>query len=127
MGLTKLELRFPCEVPIKKPKKDRLIEDIITSFQNVGDSSAKVEDSYYETKRAMPEAVTWVLVVLTALGNIASIALAVREFLKKNSDIKELRIQTKSIDIVIKGNMSDEEILKIIAEGRKIIESEKSK
>jgi hypothetical protein len=46
--------------------------------------------------------------------------------LKKHPDIKELRIQTKSIDIGIRGNMSDEEILKIIAEGRKILESEKS-
>jgi hypothetical protein len=127
MKPTKLELRLPYGEPIKKAKKDRLIADIISSFEGVGDSSAKVEDSYYESKHAMPEVVTWVLIVLTALANIATIALAIREFLKKHPDIKELRIQTKSIDIAIRGNMSDEEILKVIEEGRKIVESEKSK
>lgn len=126
MKSTQLVLRFPYGESIKKTKKDRLIADIISSLESVGDSSAKVEDSYYESKHAMPEVVTWVLIVLTALADIATIALAIREFLKKNPDVKELRIQTKSIDIVIERNMSDEEILKIIAEGRKIVESEKS-
>ena len=126
MKPTKLELRLPYGEPIKKAKKDRLIADIISSFEGVGDSSAKVEDAYYESKHAMPEVVTWVLIVLTALANIATIALAIREFLKKHSDIKELRIKTKSIDITIKGNMSDEELLKVVAEGRKIVESEES-
>ena len=127
MKPTELELRFPYGEPIKKAKKDRLIADIISSFEGVGDSSAKVEDPYYESKHGMPEVVTWVLKILTASANIATIALAIREFLKKHPDIKELRIQTKSIDIAIRGNMSDEEILKVIEEGRKIVESEKSK
>jgi hypothetical protein len=91
----------------------------------VGDSSAKVADSYYESKHALPEVVTYVIVILTAIADIATIALAIREFLKKQSDIKDLRIKTKSIDITIKGNMSDEEIRKIVEEGRKIVESEK--
>ena len=127
MKPAELELRFPCEEPIKKAKKDRLIADIISSFESVGDSSAKVKDSYYVSERAMPEFVVWVLIVLTTLADIATITLAIREFLKKHPDIKELRIQTKSIDIAIRGNMSDEEIRKTIAEGRKMVESEKSK
>lgn len=124
---TKLELHFPYGEPIKREKKDRLVADIISSFQSVGDSSAKVEDSYYESKHAIAKAVTWVVVVLTTLADIATIAMAIREFLKKDSDITELRIKTKSIDIAIKGSMSNEEILKIIDEGRKIVEAEKSK
>jgi hypothetical protein len=110
----------------KKAEKEQIIADIISAFKSVGDSSAKVADSYYESKHAMPEVVTYVLIVLTAVADIATIALAIREFLKKHSDIKELRIKTKSIDITIKGNMSDEEIRKIVAEGRKIVESEES-
>jgi hypothetical protein len=42
MKPTKLELRLPYGEPIKKAKKDRLIADIISSFEGVGDSSAKV-------------------------------------------------------------------------------------
>jgi len=124
---TEFILHFPFGKPFKKAEKERLIANIISSFESVGDSSAKVKDSYYESKHAMPEVVTLVLVVLTAVANIATIALAIREFLKKQSDIKELRIKTKSIDIVVKGNMSDEEIRKIVVEGRKIVENEETK
>jgi hypothetical protein len=126
MKSTKLILHFPYGKPFKKAEKDRMIADIISSFESVGDSSVKVEDSYYESKHAMPEVVTWVLAILTAVANVATIALAVREFLKKHPDIKEIRLKTNSIDIVVKGNMSDEEMRKIVAEGRKIVESEKS-
>jgi hypothetical protein len=124
---TKLDLHFPYGKPIKREKKDRLVADLISSFQSVGDSSAKVEDSYYIDKHAMAEVVTWVVVVLTTLGSIATIAMAIREFLKKNPDITELRVKTKSIDITIKGSMSNKEIQRIVTEGRKIVESEKSK
>lgn len=126
MGSTKLTLHFPYGKPLKKAEKNRMVIDIISSFESVGDSSTKVQDSYYESKHAMPEVVTWVLVVLTAVADIATIAIAIREFLKKHSDIKELRIKTKSIEITVKGSMSDEEIRKIVAEGRKIVEDEKS-
>jgi len=124
---TEFVLHFPHWKPFKKAERERLIADIISSFNSVGDSSARVKDSFYESKHAMPEVVTLVLVVLTAAADIATIALAVREFLKKRSDIKELRIKTKSIDIAIKGNMSDEKILKIVAEGRKMVENEETK
>ena len=126
MGPTKLTLHFPYGKPLKRVEKDRLITDITLSFQTAGDSSVKVEDAYYESKHAMPEVVTLVLVVLTAMANIATIALAIREFLKKRPDIKELRIKTKSLDLVIKGDMSDKEIRRIVKEGRKIVEGEKS-
>jgi hypothetical protein len=125
MGSTEFILRFPFGKPLKKAQKEQINADIVSAFQKVGDSSAKVADSYYESKHALPEVVTYVIVILTAIADIATIALAIREFLKKQSDIKDLRIKTKSIDITIKGNMSDEEIRKIVEEGRKIVESEK--
>lgn len=123
---TKFVLHLAYGKPFKKAEKEQIIADIVSAFKSVGNSSAKVTDSYYESKHAMPEVVTFVLIILTAVANIATIAMAIREFLKKHSDIKELRIKTKSIDITIKGNMSDEEIRKIVAEGRKIVESEES-
>jgi hypothetical protein len=126
MDSTKFILHLPFGKPLKKAQKEQINADIASAFQSVGDSSAKVEDSYYESKHALPEVVTYVVVVLTAIADIATITLAIREFLKNHSDIKELRIKTKSIDITIKGNMSDEEVRKVVAEGRKIVESEKS-
>jgi len=123
---TKLVLNFAFGKPFKKEEKEQIITDIISAFKNVGDSSVKVEDSYYESKHAMPEVVTYVLVILTALANIVTISKGIRDFLKKHDEIKELSIASDSIEIKIKGNMSDEEIRKIVAEGRKIVESEKS-
>jgi hypothetical protein len=123
---TKFVLHLPYGKPLKKTEKEQIVADIISAFKSVGDPSVKVEDSYYESKHAMPEVVTYVLVILTAFADIATIALAIREILKKRMDIKDLRIKTNSIEITIRGNMSDEEIRKIVAEGRKIVESEKS-
>jgi len=77
------------------------------------------------SKRALPEVVTLVLVILTASANIATLAMAIREFLKKREDIKDLRLETDSFRLKIKANMSDENIIKLVKEARKIIKNKK--
>lgn len=123
--VTKFILNIPVGVPLKKAEKEKLNADLISSFQAIGDSSAKIEDSYYESKHALPEVVTYVVLVLTALSNIVTISKAIRDFLKKQTKAKNIRIKTDQIDITIKGDMTDEEIVKILTAGRKLIEDKK--
>lgn len=127
MNETKLILHFPYGKPLKKNEKNKFMEELIASFKAIGVSDAKVEDSYYVSKHALPEVVTFVLVILAATANMATIAMAIREFLKSREDIKDIRLETESLQLVIKGNMSDEDIIKLVKEGRKIVETEKEK
>jgi len=127
MTEAKLVLRFPCDKPLKKDEKNRLINDLISSFKAFGISDAKLADSYYVTGRAMPEMMIYALVFLTALANIATITRAIRDFLKGHNEIKEVHLKTESLELTIKANMSDEDIIKLVKKGKEIIETEKGK
>ena len=123
--VTKFLLRIPCGKALKRSEKERLNQEIVSAFQSVGDSSARIDETYYESKHAAIEVVTYVAIVLTAMADICTIAMAIREFLKKEKNCKEIQIRSdfNHTEILIKGNMSDEEIRKIVVEGRKISES----
>ena len=125
MKETKLVLHFPYGKPFKKNEKEKLMNDVISSFKAVGISDAKVEDSYYISERAVTGVVTLVLVILTAAANIATLAMAIREFLKDHKDIKDMRLKTESLQLTVKGNMSDEALIKLVKEAQKTIEREK--
>jgi len=125
MKETRLVLHFPYGKPFKKNEKEKLVNNVISSFKAVGVSDAKVEDSYYISERAEAGVVTLVLVILTAAVNIATLAMAIREFLKDHKEIKDMRLKTESLQLTVKGNMSDEALIKLVKEARKTIEREK--
>lgn len=127
MKETRLVLHFPYGKPFKKKEKEKLLNDVVSSFKAVGVSDARVEDSYYMSERAVTGIVTFVLVILTAAANVATLAMAIREFLKDHKDIKDMRLKTESLQLTVKGNMSDEDIIELVKEARKIIEAEKKK
>lgn len=124
--MKRIELAF--YLTYGRPKKDeenKLIDDLISSFQAIGVSDAKVESSYYVSERAMPDAATLVLVVLTALSNIATLTMAVRDFLKDHEHVKAISLETGSLKLNIKKGMSNEDIIKLVTEARKILETER--
>ena len=116
----KFLLRFPSGKAFKKPEKERLNQEIISAFEAVGDSSVRIEETYYESKHAAAEVVTYVVVILTALANISTIALAIREFLRKEKKVKDITIKTDSVEVRIKGTTSEDEIRTIISGARKL-------
>lgn len=124
--VTKFTLCIPTGKALKRAEKDKINQEIISAFQSMGDVSAQIEETYYESKHAAVEVITYVLAILTATADICTIALAIREFLKKEEKrIKDiqLKVSEEYTEITIKADMSDEEIRKIVAEGRKISES----
>jgi hypothetical protein len=127
--VTKFELRIPYGKALKKLEKERINQEIIDAFQSVGDTSARIDESYYESKHAAVEVITYVITVISISADICTIALAIREFLKREEKTKEIKIKTdvNATEILIKGNLSDEEIRRIVAEGRKISESKSQK
>jgi hypothetical protein len=84
---TKFILHIPTGKPLKKAEKDALNANLISSFQAYGDQSAQIADSYYESKHALPEVVTYVVILLTAIVNSLTIAKAIRDFLKKQQKV----------------------------------------
>jgi len=125
MTETELTLYLPCGKPLKKNEKAMLISEITSEFKSVNLSDVTVKDSFYEVKRAMPEVIELVLAVLAATANIVTIAMGIRNFLKKREDIKEIRLKTKSLQLVINGKMSDEDIIQLVEQAGKIVEKEK--
>jgi hypothetical protein len=120
---TKFILHIPTGKPLKKAEKDALNADLISSFQAYGDQSVQIADSYYESKHALPEVVTYVVTLLTAIANSLAIAKAIRDFLKKQQKIKSIRIKVNDVEIELKGDMSDKEIEIEISDGKKRLES----
>lgn len=125
MTETEFTLHIPCGKPLKKNEKNTLIDEIISEFKSANLFNIAVKDSFYETKRAMPEVIELVLVLLTATANVMTISIGIRNFLKKRKDIKEIQLKTKSLQLNIKGKMSDEDIIKLVEKAGKIIEKEK--
>lgn len=127
MMVTKFALHIPTGKALKRAEKDKINQEIIDSFHLSGDPSVKIEETYYESKHAAVEIITYVVTVMSVTADICTIALAIREFLKKEEKVKEIKIHSDpaSTDIMIRANMSDEEIRKIVSEARKISENKK--
>ena len=119
MEETELTLHFPCERPLKESEKDELTSELMSAFNSVGVYDVKVKESHYLTELAAPGISEWVLRIIAAASHIINIAKAVRNFLKRRKNIKEIYLETESFRMVVKGEMSDEEIIRIIREARR--------
>jgi hypothetical protein len=120
MGDIKLLLHLPVNKPLKGKEKEELIAKLVSVFKAKGISDAKVTDSYYLEKRALPEPLNIVFAVLTATANVATIAMVVRTFLKDRNSKKETNLEIGSMKLTINGDMSDEAIIKLVKESGKI-------
>ena len=116
---TEFILHFPYERALKKSEKDELINELMSAFNSVGVYDVKVKESHYLTELAAPGISEWVLRIIAAASHIINIAKAVRNFLKRRKNIKEIYLETESFRMVVKGEMSDEEIIRIIREARR--------
>ena len=119
-----ITLSIPLDAPLKEAEKERFTNGIITSFGKIGIDSAKIVDSYYEEQRAAPTFFDFVMVINLA-ANLFTIALGIREFLKKEKKIKHAHLKTDSLSLYVEGNMSEETLLKLIKEGRRVVEKKK--
>lgn len=117
-----IEFSLPLIKPFKKTEKDELFNELISSVSNVGGNEVKIHDSYYMNHRAAAEPPIIFFIVLGAIADIVTIILGFRDFLRKKPQYKEFNLKTDALEITIKGNMSDKEIVKIVREGRKIVE-----
>ena len=116
-----LNIEIPVPTPLKSAKKERLIEEIVSSFKAVGASDAKIADSYYLDLRSDIEPLAFILII-QVIANIVTIVLGLKEFLKKPDakGIREFRLKTDSESIAIKGEMSSEDIAKILEKVKKV-------
>lgn len=120
--MTVLDIRVPVPAPLKANEKDKLIGEIVSSFNSVGISEVKIEEPYYLDLRSDIEPLVIVLII-NVIADIVTIALGIRDFLKKPEakNIREFRMKKDSESIVIKGAMSSEEITEILS---KVVEIE---
>ena len=123
MKETKITLSFPFNRVLKNKERETLTSSIVATFREFGNLHVKLEDFYYEEERAAPAILDLVLVI-GVVADVATIALAIREFLKGQRTDKYVRIRTKELDLHIKGNMSDDAVLKLVKEGRKTVEEQ---
>jgi hypothetical protein len=119
---TELVLEFPLDNPLKKDDRTKLTNELLSSLQEHG-ITARVKDYHYTSKRAFPEVVALAL-VLGMVADIVTIAIALREFLRRRKDIQEFRLRTKSMQLVVKGDMSDKTIIELVKEGKKIVDKQ---
>ena len=118
-------LYIPSGTVLKVDEKTTLIDDLTSSFNTLGITDIQLEETYYIDRRSLFEQLTLVLALLTASADIATLALAIREFLQKHENYKEVLLETDSMRLKIKGDMSDKAIIDIVKETRKIASERK--
>lgn len=111
--MVELSIEIPVTKPLKESEKKRLINGITSSFETVGIAAVEITESYYKEARAAIEPLALVLVI-SIVADLLTIALALKEFLSspEGKNISEFRLKGGSI--VIKGNMSSDDIVKIV-------------
>ncbi len=120
-----LNIEIPVSAPLKTANKERLIEEVVSSFKAVGVSDVKIADSHYVDLRSDIEPLAFILII-QVIANIVIIVRGLKEFLKKPEakGISEFRLKTDSESIAIKGEMSSEDITKILEKVKKVEKKE---
>lgn len=115
-----LEIRIPIESPLKKKQKDELEVAITSTLEESGAKDVKLVEFYYLEQRAAAIPMELILCI-SVIADLLTIALALREILhsKKVKGVKEFRFRSNNESIVIKGDMTADDISKMVREVKK--------
>jgi len=114
-------LHFPYAEQIKADEKKKLIDDAILGFKSAGASEVGIVDTYYVSELSEAGMTTFVI-VLSAIADVVSVAMAIRTILKSREKNSEILLETPLMKVRINANMSDEAIVKIVKEVSKTLE-----
>ena len=119
----KIELRIPSKV-LKEKEKMELSRSFTNGFIAKGISSLELKDTYYLEQRSATEPLNYlVLSYLAGVADITAILLAVWTVvraLKEKREPHEVTIKIgDEVYVKVKGDMSEEEVLKLLKEARK--------
>lgn len=125
MKMMMFNLEIPVPSPLKRANREKFTKEIISSFKDVDISDVQIADYYYRDLRSDIEPLALILVI-QAIADLFTIALALNHFLKKpeGKDIMEFRLNTDSQTIVIKGEMSSKDITKILEKVNRVEKKE---
>jgi len=115
-----LEIRIPLESPLKKEQKDELEVAITSTLEKSGAKDVKLVGSYYLEQRAAAIPMELILGI-SLIADLLTIALALREILhgKRVKGVKEFRFTSNNESIVIRGDMTADDITKMVREVKK--------
>jgi len=117
MSKTILELKFRVGGPLKRHEIIDWISIMNEIFNKKEGYNIELLNYYYEDHRAV-DAGLYLFLILGAIADIFTIFIAIRELIRKEPRIEELTLKTKDKEIQIKGNMTDEELINLLKEGK---------
>jgi hypothetical protein len=117
---TMIELRIPSTV-LKDKEKAELSRNFMDSLTAKGVPAVELKDVYYLEQRSATEPLGYlVFLYLSGVADIVTILLAIWTVLKERKKPKEVTVKIgDAVYVKVKGDMSEEEILKLVKEARK--------
>jgi hypothetical protein len=112
-------IEIPVLGPIKAKEKDALISDLMKALGANGMEKPIYKGSYYIEKRGLLEPLLLVLTIIGGVADVVTIVSAIWLFLKSQESDKEINISVGDVKIKIKGNMSGEEIIRLVETAKK--------
>ena len=105
--------------PFKKSELDEWVNILNEFVKTKGDYKVALSNYYYEEHRG-EQIGLFLFMLISGVADLLTITLALRELIRKKPILKEITIRVGEKEIIIKGNIEDSEIVKIIRESRKI-------
>ena len=113
------KLTIPVNSALKRNEKEALLNNILAPLKNAGINSVEIKESYYLEHRAAP-ALLYLVTIISVTADILTITIALKQLLEdKPKRIEKFHLKKGSYECEITGNMSSEDIIKILKEAEK--------
>ena len=118
MSQSKIEIELLIGGPLKKDQIDNFAFILNEYVSGIEGYNFELLNYYYEDHRSVGGGL-FLFLIISAIADALTIFMALRELIRKEPMIEKLLIKTDQKEIYIEGNMTDEEIINILKEGKK--------
>lgn len=114
-----LDIRIPISTPFKRRELNDMVSFLDAYSKEHGNYSVNLQEYHYKEHRGANIG-QFLQIILSGVADIVTIVLGLKELVKKTPRIKEISIRVENKEIIIRGDIADSELVKLVKEAGKI-------